>query len=131
MAGLPKFVVSIYKDHRQRLNRSEHKGRTRSPRIEIKISVPAGIRILAARLNGRNSIDLATSTGQYRNEYSIFASCKISIFVYYRYQFVSYRYQNTVNNKINIQHRSWLKVLIYPLGKNLQFLSNIFQIFFI
>ena len=56
---------------RQRQYRTEHKGHTPNPRIEIKICHPAGNRTRTAGLEGRDSIDHATAT-----EHSSFASRK-------------------------------------------------------
>ena len=43
-------------------DRTEHKGHTPSPRIEVKISEPAGNRTLASGLEGKDSIDHTTTT---------------------------------------------------------------------
>ena len=47
---------------RQRQHRTEHKGHTPNSRTEIKIPDPAGNRIRAARLEGRDSTDHPTAT---------------------------------------------------------------------
>ena len=46
----------------RRKHRTEYKGHTPNPRTEIKISDPAGNRIRAAGLEGRDSTDHATAT---------------------------------------------------------------------
>ena len=43
-------------------DRTEHKGHTPNPRIEIKIPDPAGNRIRATGLEGRDSTEHATAT---------------------------------------------------------------------
>ena len=53
--------------HRQRQQRTEHKEHTPSSRIEIKISEPAENRTRAACLEGRESIDHATTTDPIHN----------------------------------------------------------------
>ena len=45
----------------RRQHRTEHKGHTPSPRIEIEIPDPAGNRTRAAELEGRDSTDHATA----------------------------------------------------------------------
>ena len=48
--------------HRQRQDRTEHKGHALNPRIEIKISDPAGNRTRTVEFQGGDSTDHATAT---------------------------------------------------------------------
>ena len=56
--------------HRKRQHRTEHKVHTPSPRIEIKIPEPAGIRTRAAGTEGRDPTDNATAADS--DEYGLY-----------------------------------------------------------